>query len=291
MANILITGITGLMGRHLSEELSNLGHNIYGVTRRIYSKANYESVVIDMSSEWNISELPTNIDVIYHLAQSDKFRDFPTGAIDVFQVNINSTAKLLDYAKGNNVQSFIYASSGGIYGNGNEPFVENTPIAPFGELGYYLGSKACGEILVQSYANIFQVNIVRPFFLYGPTQKRDMLIPRLFDNIANGDLIQLGGKDGIKINPLHVKDAVKVLIALLSGSDSQTYNMAGPDVLSIREICEIFSNYIGKMPNFQQLDKSAKDLIADISLISNILHKPEIKLTEVVPEIDNKTRK
>jgi nucleoside-diphosphate-sugar epimerase len=88
--------------------------------------------------------------------------------------------------KKSGVGSFIYTSSGGIYGNGNEPFLENTPIVPFGDLGYYLGSKACGEILVQSYANIFQVNVVRPFFLYGPTQKRDMLIPRLFDNIAKG---------------------------------------------------------------------------------------------------------
>ena len=99
MAKILITGITGLIGRHLSEELSNLGHNIYGVTRRPCSKSSYKAVVIDLSSDWKISELPTNIDVIYHLAQSDKFRDFPAGAQDIFQVNINSTAKLLDYAK------------------------------------------------------------------------------------------------------------------------------------------------------------------------------------------------
>jgi nucleoside-diphosphate-sugar epimerase len=288
VANIIVTGVTGLLGKHLAIEMSLLGHHVYGVTRNPVKNSIFEIINIDLSSNWDTTCLPSQVDVIFHLAQSEKFRDFPDGALDVFQLNINATAKFLDYAKSNNVQSFIYASSGGIYGNGNEPFVENTPIVPFGELGYYLGSKACGEILVQSYANIFQVNVVRPFFLYGPTQKRDMLIPRLFDNITKGNLIQLGGKDGIKINPLHVKDAVKVLIALLSRSDSQTYNMAGPDVLSIREICEIFSNYIGKMPNFQQLDNSAKDLIADISLISNILHKPEIKLTEVVPEIDNR---
>ena len=288
MANIIVTGVTGLLGKHLAIEMSLLGHHVYGVTRNPVENSIFEVINIDLSSNWDATSLPSQVDVIFHLAQSEKFRDFPNGALDVFQLNINATAKFLDYAKSNNVQSFIYASSGGIYGNGNEPFVENTPIVPFGELGYYLGSKACGEILVQSYANIFQVNVVRPFFLYGPSQKRDMLIPRLFDNITKGNLIQLGGKDGIKINPLHVKDAVKVLIALLSRSDSQTYNMAGPDVLSIREICEIFSNYIGKMPNFQQLDNSAKDLIADISLISNILHKPEIKLTEVVPEIDNR---
>lgn len=289
MANIIVTGVTGLLGKNLATEISLLGHHVYGVTRNPSKNSIFEVVNIDLNSNWDTTSLPSQVDAIFHLAQSEKFRDFPNGAPDVFQVNINSTAKLLDYAKSNNVQSFIYASSGGVYGNGKEPFVENTPIVPFGELGYYLGSKACGEILVQSYANIFQVNVVRPFFLYGPKQKRDMLIPRLFDNITKGNLIHLDGKEGIKINPLHVKDAVKVLIAVLSRSDSQTYNMAGPDVLSIRQICEIFSKYIDKIPNFQQSNNTARDLIADISLISNILHKPEIKLTEVVSEIDNRT--
>ena len=285
MANILITGITGLIGSHLSEELFNLGHTIYGVTRRLYSRANYEAVMVDLSSDWKTRELPTNIDVIYHFAQSDKFRDFPSGAPDVFQVNINSTAKLLDYAKKTGVNSFIYASSGGVYGTGNKPFMENAPIVPIGELGYYFGSKACGEILVQSYANIFQVNVVRPFFLYGPTQKREMLIPRLFDNIVNGRAIHLSGKNGIRINPLHVRDAVVALIAILNRSDSQTYNLGGPEILSIREICNLFGSYLEKTPNYKQSKDLLKDLVGDISLISKELHQPNIKLSEVVPEI------
>ena len=289
MANILITGINGLIGGRLCEELSNLGHNIYGVSRRIYSKANYESVVIDLSSDWKISELPTNIDVIYHLAQSDKFRDFPAGATDVFQVNINSTAKLLDYAKKTDAKSFIYTSSGGIYGNGNKPFVENEPIVPFGELGYYLGSKACSEILVQSYASELQVIIFRPFFVYGKSQNRSMLIPRLFDQVATGKPVQLSSGDGIKINPIHVNDAVKVLAASLYTSESRTYNMGGPEILSIREICNLFGSYLDKCPNFKQSYDQSKDLVGDISLISEVLHHPKIKLSEVVPEINPET--
>jgi len=65
-------------------------------------------VVVDLSSDWKIRELPTNIDVINHLAQSDKFRDFPAGAPDIFQVNINSTAMLLDYVQKSGVKIFIY---------------------------------------------------------------------------------------------------------------------------------------------------------------------------------------
>ena len=65
-------------------------------------------VVFDLSSDWKIRELPTNIDVINHLAQSDKFRDFLAGAPDIFQVNINSTAMLLDYIQKSGVKNFIY---------------------------------------------------------------------------------------------------------------------------------------------------------------------------------------
>ena len=287
MANILITGITGLIGSHLSEELSNLGHTLYGVTRRIYNKANYEPVLVDLSSDWEISELPTNIDVIYHLAQSDKFRDFPAGAPDVFQVNINSTAKLLDYAKKSGVKNFTYASSGGVYGNGKEPFMENASIVPLGELGYYLGSKACSEILVQSYASEIQVIIFRPFFVYGKSQNRSMLMPRLFDNVATGKPVELSSRDGVKINPIHVNDAVKVLMASLYTSESRTYNIGGPEILSIREICNLFGSYLEKTPNYKQSNDLPKDLVGDISLISEVLHKPKIKLSEVIPEIDN----
>ena len=288
MANILITGITGLIGSQLSEELSNLGHTIYGVTRRPCSKYSYKAVVIDLSSDWMISELPTNVDVIYHLAQSDKFRDFPAGAPDIFQVNINSTAKLLDFAKKTGVKSFIYASSGGVYGNGNKPFVENEPIVPFGELGYYLGSKTCGEILVQSYASELQVIISRPFFVYGKSQNRSMLIPRLFDNVATGKPVELSSGDGVKINPIHVNDAVKVLMASLYTSESRTYNIGGPKILSIREICNLFGSYLEKTPNYKQSNDLPKDLVGDISLISEVLHQPTIKLSEVIPEINNK---
>jgi len=285
MANILITGITGLLGSHLSEELLKFGHNVYGVTRSI-SKATYETVNIDLSTDWKISELPAKIDAIYHLAQSDKFRDFPSGAPDVFQVNVNSTAKLLNYCRQTGVKKFIYASTGGVYGNGNKPFEEDTPIVPIGELGFYLGSKACGEILAHSYASEFQVIIVRPFFIYGKDQNRSMLIPRLFDNVASGKPIHLIGEKGIRINPIHVDDAVKVLSATLKSSSTLTYNMGGPDIFSIRQICDLFGEHLGKEPYFKHFAGSPMDIIGDISLMSEKLYKPKIKLSETFLDLE-----
>jgi UDP-glucose 4-epimerase len=289
MSNILITGSSGLLGSCLVEKLSAEGHVLYCISRKNkFLSPNIYPINIDLSSDFDIQQLPNEIDVIYHLAQSDRFREFPDGAMDVFNVNIQSTAKLLEYARRTRVKKFIYASSGGVYGTSVSPFHENSPINPPGALGYYLGSKACSEILVQSYASELQVVIVRPFFLFGRGQNRDMLIPRLFDNIVNGRSIHLSGKNGIRLNPLHVRDAVGALTAILNRSDSQTYNLGGPEILSIRTICNLFGSYLEKTPHYKQSSDLPKDLVGDISLLKEVLYKPKIKLSEVVHEIDGK---
>jgi len=87
-------------------------------------------------------------------------------------------------------------------------------LRPLQNLGYYLGSKASSEILVQSYSKEMFVGIIRPFFMYGIGEKRNMLLPRLYDRIDNGEKIYLQGKDGIKINPVHVLDAVSAVRAM-----------------------------------------------------------------------------
>jgi len=290
MSNILITGSSGLLGSSLVEKLSAEGHMLYCISRKNkFLSPNIYPININLSSDFDIQQLPNEIDVIYHLAQSDRFREFPEGAMDVFNVNIQSTAKLLEYARTTGIKKFIYASSGGVYGTSVSPFHENSPINPPGALGYYLGSKACSEILVQSYASEIQVVIVRPFFVYGLEQNRSMLIPRLFDNVASGNLIQLSGENGIRINPIHVIDAVNALIAVSKTSESRTYNLGGPEVLSIREISELFGKYLGKGPIFDFSNDSSQYLLGDISLMSKELCQPQIKLSDKVFELEIKS--
>lgn len=284
---ILITGVNGLLGRKLSEQLSAIGFQVLGVVHKLVSGKGslVENVEIDLSKDWDRQSLPNDIEVVIHLAQSSYFRDFPDSALDVFNVNISSTARLLDYARQVGAKRFIYASSGGVYGNGSHAFKENAAIVPAGQLGYYLGSKACGEILVQSYASVFQVTVIRPFFIYGPGQDRSMLIPRLMDFVSSGKPISLQGRDGIRINPLHVEDASAAVIAALGSTESATYNIAGPDVLSVRQIAEAMGNHLEKAPTFEYSEGEPRDLIADISLMQSRLHRPTRHLLQSFGEI------
>ena len=190
MSRILVTGATGLCGRALCLRLLEKSHEVFAVVKDREAKLpkGVSPVFIDLSKHWEIELLPSKIDMIVHLAQSPHFRDFPDRALDIFKVNVESTARLLDYGKRIGIEKFIYTSSGGIYGNGSHAFQENAPVEPTSKLGHYLGTKSCCEILINSYASVFDVVILRPFFVYGPGQNQSMLMPRLF---RNGGLILL----------------------------------------------------------------------------------------------------
>ena len=287
MRHVLVTGANGLLGRSVCNQLISRNNLVTAVThnKSLLNPNKQNLLILDLASNWEQKWLPRKVDAIICLAQSSRFREFPSKALDVFNVNVASTALLLDYAKQVGAKKFIYASSGGVYGNGSQAFNENAAIISAGQLGYYLGSKACGEILVRSYASLFQVTIIRPFFVYGPGQKRTMLIPRLMDSVASKKPISLQGSKGILINPVHVDDASAAVVSALDTRESATYNIAGPDVLSIRQISEAMGQHLGIEPTFQKAEGIPNDLIADISLMKMQLWEPKLKLLESLSDV------
>lgn len=282
---ILVTGANGLIGRRLLTKLG-AGYERHAVVRKM-PDVPVEGVIyhqIDFGGAWAVSSLPETVDVIYHMAQSENFRNFPDGAMDVFKVNVDSTASLLDYAQKCGAARFVYASSGGVYGAGAHAFHENSPISEPGKLGYYLGSKLCSEILVESYVSCMQVNIARFFFVYGPEQKRSMLIPRLVDSVREGRAVQLQGENGISINPIHVSDAVCALQKMLDVGQSTTFNIAGRGIYSIKDIAEIIGSLIGRSPVYQYSPGSAGDIVANIGMMEKELFSPKVCLEDGIKE-------
>ncbi|MDX5337580.1 MAG: NAD(P)-dependent oxidoreductase [Cyclobacteriaceae bacterium] len=290
MSNIssaLVTGANGLLGRQLAKHLSDYGIQVYGLVHQEPEEKieGVEYLVVDLDSNWSTDSLPIKVDTIVHLAQSAHFREFPEKAMSVFQVNISSTARLLDYGRKVGIKSFVFASSGGVYGFGNQAFHENSALTSPGQLGYYLGSKLAGEVLVQSYAGVFVVNVLRFFFIYGPHQKKGMLMPRLMDSILHHRPISLQGQEGIRINPIHVEDASLATYAAILRTDSAVYNISGPEILSLKTVAHQMGDYLGIEPEFTFVDGEAKDLIGDNSAMKSYLHIPTRKLNDHLEEV------
>lgn len=286
---ILVTGAHGLLGHEFIELISSSssGHHVHAVVRDLPEErvASVQYHALDLSENFECKKLPTDIDVVYHLAQSSLFRGFPGTALDIFNVNIHSTALLLDYAYKTGVKRFVYASSGGVYGSGGLAFDENAVINPKQDLGYYLGSKLCSEILCQNYSSHMDVTILRFFFLYGARQKRSMLLPRLVDSVRDGKTVYLQGDEGISINPIHVKDAVKCLEKILLSKGSQTINIAGDRTYSLKSICSIIAGHTGVEPVYEYSDQAPQDLLADISLLKEKLYEPQILLEDGIKDL------
>lgn len=286
--SILITGASGLLGRRVAGSVCDT-HDVHCIVRQmpVNPVDNVTYHIIDLADgNWDESALPKGIDTIMHLAQSQKFRDFPDDALDVFNVNIQSTAKLLDYAVKNSVKSFVYASSGGIYGSGVHAFDENSPINHAGALGYYLGSKLASEILVSSYTEQMDVQILRFFFMYGPEQNKSMLIPRLVNSVRNKNEITLQGSEGIKINPIHVKDASKAAVAAMALEGSYTFNIGGSEIMSLKQIAETIGDFLGIAPVFKHVDSQANHLIGDIEAMKEKLYIPKISFEQGVNDFE-----
>jgi UDP-glucose 4-epimerase len=280
MKRILITGCNGLIGESLVQKLkADESLNLTGIGRSKNSQINIFN--IDLSKEWSDDSLPKEMDVIIHLAQSEKFRDFPETSIEVFNVNTYSTLKLLEYGRKAGVKKFIYASSGGVYGSSANEFNEDSPLVSAKDLGFYLSTKFCSEMLVENYSNFFDISILRLFFVYGPKQRKDMLIPRLIDSVKNGKEIKLQGESGIKINPIYVDDAASAIQKTLSIKGNFKFNIAGPEVLSLRDIVETISESTGIKPVYD-IDKTVtpKNLVADIGKMTELLLEPKIKFKE-----------
>ena len=284
---VLITGANGLWGMSVTRSLLKRGHRVFALVRdsTAIKHENLTPVPADLATSWDVCCLPRRADVVIHLAQSNRFRDFPEGSEDVFNVNISTTAKLLDYARRAGASQFIYASTGGVYSPAPGQLDENAPIHDQGRLGSYFGSKLCGEILVHSYRPYFTTTILRPFFIYGPGQKRSMHLARIFDHVRSKEKVQLQGSQGISINPIHVEDAAAVVLAVMARPLSAVVNVAGRDVYSIRQIAEAIGQFLGAEPRFEISDTPADNLIADISLMQSALFQPTRSLMEHIADV------
>ncbi|MEO0173086.1 MAG: NAD(P)-dependent oxidoreductase [candidate division WOR-3 bacterium] len=290
---ILITGANGLIGRNLIKILSR-NNKIYAVVRdksRIIDLEMNENIVIielDLSniSQTDIRALPSDVDTIYYLAQSRRFREFPEGSEDVFNVNVEAPLRLINWATYHGVRKFIYASSGGVYTNPTSPIKEFFMINANEKLGFYLSSKLSSEMLLRNYSSFFETfAILRPFFVYGPGQNNTMLIPRLINNIMRGEEIILSGEEGIKIDPIYVSDSAEAFAKVLDLKGEYLINIAGAEIISIKQLSLLIAEMVGREPKFRYESGKQMDLVADISLMKQLLHTPKVSLREGIREV------
>ncbi len=260
---ILVTGGTGFVGTYLVRRLMH-EHELYCLTRKpgaLPANPNVHGIEQDLARPLEVGRLPATMDAIVHLAQSRHFRKFPEQALDVFSVNTESTARLLDYGRQAKIKTFVLASSGGVCGYQPRPIQEDDPPEL---INFYLASKYAAECLANAYSEQFVPVVLRYFFVYGEGQ-RDMFMPGLVTRVLQGQAVTVAGKTGVTLNPIHVMDAVEATVRALALTRQETINVAGGETTTVRDLADLIGQLAGTQPVYQfESDKAAVAMVANV---------------------------
>ena len=103
---------------------------------------------------------------------------------------------------------------------------------------------------------------------------------RLIASVREGRPIQLQGLDGLKMNPVFVSDAAAAFEAALVLQGFHVLNVAGPEVVSLRALCEVIGRQLGLAPSFEHMQGEPSDYVASTAAAERALGKPLVGVDE-----------
>lgn len=256
MRNILVTGASGFIGRHLSQVLEVAGHHVI----RLHGVDITDVRAIDALAE-------VEIDYVFHLASRTFVPDAWNQPVEFQRVNVTGTVNVLELCR--KIGASITFVSAYLYGIPDKlPVHESDPILPNNP---YALSKHMAETVCRFYSDHYAlpVTIVRPFNIFGPGQKPHFLIPEILAQVTKGDRIKV--KDlSPKRDYLYVDDLVEALLLTMEKRDGpMVYNIGYGNSMSVSEIIASIQSVAGTaLPVISEhapRPNEIPDVFADIS--------------------------
>jgi len=174
---VLITGGCGFIGSHLAHKLVSLGAQVTvldnlstGTLENIQDIKHQITFIQDtIINPQACIRAAKNKKIIFHLAASISVPESIINPTECYATNITGTINVLEAARINAVDRFIFSSSAAVYGNYEGACHENLPCDPQSPYGY---SKQIGELLCSQYTRNYALNTtcLRYFNVYGTRQ-------------------------------------------------------------------------------------------------------------------------
>lgn len=258
---VLITGASGFLPAYLVETLLYLNRtrNLdIQVTALVRNRENFEQRFAHHLASSNLAALvqdvskPIMLDLPHHFmihaASQASPKYYGADPVGTLTANVLGTMQLLELARSHPVISFMYFSSGEVYGETKSVPTKESDygyIDPTSVRSCYAESKRMGENMCVSWHAQHQVpaKIVRPFHTYGPGMKLD-------DGRVYADFV----RDIIENRPIVLKSAgtasrafcyladatAGFFTVLLNGENGIPYNVGNSQAeISIKDLADL----------------------------------------------------
>lgn len=257
---ILITGINGFVGKALEKRLNSLGAVVFGISRSTVDNDKIlKSNILDYEKVDKFIK-DKNIQICYHLAGEALVEEGQKHPYKTFRVNTEGTLNILESARNNNLEKIIIASTSHVYGDNLSPYLEEYTPRPSRP---YETSKACADIIAQSYADSFNLPVLIPRFvnIYGPGDLNfSRLIPKTIKNVLAGKNPEMWGGDAIR-DYLYIEDVLDAYVSLGKLNKelmerNRIFNFGSGNMISVKDLIQKLVDLSGKDIKIQRIEDS-----------------------------------
>jgi UDP-glucuronate 4-epimerase len=260
MKNLLVTGGAGFIGSHLVDRL--LASDVEHVTvvddfndfydpaikheniREHVKDPRYSIHEVDIRDAAALEQVfkRTNFDCVVHLAARAGVRPSLSQPQLYTETNINGTLNLLELARHNNVEQFVFGSSSSVYGiNSKVPFSEDDPIRQ--PISPYAATKGAGELLCHTYSHLYGFRCVclRFFTVYGPRQRPDLAIHKFAKLISQRKPIPVFGDGTTRRDYTYIDDIIDGVMAAIDydKSNYEVFNLGESRTVELNELISL----------------------------------------------------
>lgn len=260
--SIFITGATGFFGKWFLESFMYVNNNLsLNATVSALSR-DPEAFLkeIPFFKHSSINFIKGNIQtfdfpegdyhfVIHAATDSDAQKNIENLLLMIDTIT-NGTRRVLEFAQEKSVGSFLFTSSGAVYGTQLSTVThikedETFPIDMKKPVAAYAEGKRLAEVFCSIYHSYYQlpVKIARCFAFVGPYLPLDkhFAIGNFILNAVNKENIVIKGDGTPYRSYLYASDLMIWLwTILLNGKDNTPYNVGSDEALSLRELAHVF---------------------------------------------------
>jgi UDP-glucuronate 4-epimerase len=230
---ILVTGVAGFIGFHLTKKLLDNGHTVLGVDNlnkyyeiklkkdRLNFLKRYKKRFLffkgDIARQEFLNKFKKKkFSIIINLAAQAGVRYSIKNPYEYAKSNLVGFVNVIELAKIKKIKHFIYASSSSVYGYSKKKYYkEDDPVDHPMQL--YAATKRSNELIAHAYSSLFDLPVtgLRFFTVYGPWGRPDMSIFMFVKNILKRKKIQIFNFGNHERSFTYIDDIVEGIISLI----------------------------------------------------------------------------
>jgi dTDP-glucose 4,6-dehydratase len=245
---VVITGVAGFIGSHLSETLLDRGYAVIGIDNLLtgdlaniahLTGREFRLIKQDVTNYINLDE---PVDFVLHWASPASPADYLNFPIPTLKVGALGTHNALGLALAKKA-TFVLASTSEVYGDPLEhPQTESYwgNVNPIGPRGVYDEAKRFAEAMTTAYHRYhgLETRIVRIFNTYGPRMRINdgRAVPNFIGQALRGEDVTVYGRGNQTRSFCYISDLVDGIIRLMHAETADPVNIGNPTELSIEQI-------------------------------------------------------